>query len=128
MFELHEKKPQYTHLISRDDFRQWEDLIHGVAMEYEHDVVMLADGDYYFLVRFSPFYQDTTSVEELMSFVYGEREDVEYPFTAWKMLSNNPYGLDFYEYVNWMLLIRHIQANVPPGFCFDGILAFDMSQ
>lgn len=124
MFALKENKPKYTHIINGHDVENWVDLIHQVAMEHYSLMADEQDGDYKFMVEFSPFYQDTTSADELKLFGDGDKEEAEYP-VDWNATGKNPYGFKFYEYVEWMLLLRHIQANTPPGMHFDNILAID---
>lgn len=128
MFDLRERKPKYTHVISSNDVDDWSRLIHDVAMDNEHLMADDRDGDYYFLIRFSPFYRDTTSAEELKLYLDGDKEENEYPFKEWNARGANPYDHDFDTYVQWLSLLRHIQANTPPGMHYDGILAIDKSH
>jgi hypothetical protein len=126
MFELRLAVTQFTHIINTNDVLNWSGFIHETAMDNESTMYSLGDGDYYFLVCFSRFYRDTTSVAELELFGDGEKDESEYPFQDWSTRACNPYQFNFGRYVEWMLLLRHIQANVPPGMCYDNILAIDM--
>jgi hypothetical protein len=78
---------------------------------------------YSLLLDFSLLAKDTTPSEavEAMLDGYPDNPVVDYPFKDW-----NNYHMSLKEYLEWLLMLRHIAANLPPEVVEENRVAVEV--
>lgn len=124
MFEITDHSPAYVHSIGGHNLPEHlRELIREDANENEYKVLDYMDGDFKYVVDLALV--DPTPLCDLVKFSDGEDgyDESTYPYKNWAEDSDD---MEFNIYVEWMLLVHHIRANVPAHVIATNLFAVQM--
>lgn len=124
MFAITNHSPAYIHSIGGHNLPSgMRELIRKDANEHEYKMLNYLDGDYTYVVDLAIV--DPTPLSELEKFAEEEDgyDESTYPYSSWFESMDD---VDFDVYIQWMILVHYIRANVPEQVIATNLFAVQM--
>lgn len=113
MLKVYTHTPKYVHSLCISNLpEEYREFVREVSQEDSYRMYDYQDGDYYYIVNLNLATLDQTPDEILEKYVEEEEPTDTYPFKEWE---RHVYGgMELFEYVRWLRLVRFLVANLPP--------------